>query len=69
LAHVAGCYADPTGKAFLTKADHIVKCQELCDIDSPQTTLTFQSNFLLDPDFFLFYNLPIKNKSLSNRAS
>jgi polar amino acid transport system substrate-binding protein len=30
-----------TGKAFLTKADHIVKCQELCDIDSPQTTLTF----------------------------
>jgi polar amino acid transport system substrate-binding protein len=30
-----------TGKSFLTKADHIVKCQELCDIDSPQTTLTF----------------------------
>lgn len=28
-----------TGKSFLTKADHIVKCQELCDIDSPQTTL------------------------------
>lgn len=30
-----------TGKSFLTKADHIAKCQELCDIDSPQTTLTF----------------------------
>jgi polar amino acid transport system substrate-binding protein len=30
-----------TGKSFLTKADHIVRCQELCDIDSPQTTLTF----------------------------
>jgi polar amino acid transport system substrate-binding protein len=30
-----------TGKSFLTKADHIVKCQELCDIDSPETTLTF----------------------------
>lgn len=29
-----------TGKSFLTKADHIVKCQDLCDIDSPQTTLT-----------------------------
>ncbi len=29
-----------TGKVFLTKADHIVKCQELCDVDSPQTTLT-----------------------------
>ena len=28
-----------TGKSFLTKADHIFKCQELCDIDSPQTTL------------------------------
>jgi polar amino acid transport system substrate-binding protein len=30
-----------TGKSLLTKADHIVKCQELCDIDSPQTSLTF----------------------------
>lgn len=30
-----------TGKSFLTKADHIAKCEELCDIDSPQTTLTF----------------------------
>jgi polar amino acid transport system substrate-binding protein len=30
-----------TGKSFLTKADHIAKCQELCDVDSPQTTLTF----------------------------
>jgi len=30
-----------TGKSLLTKTDHIVKCQELCDIDSPQTTLTF----------------------------
>ena len=28
-----------TGKSFLTKADHIVQCQDLCDIDSPQTTL------------------------------
>ncbi len=28
-----------TGKSFLTKVDHIVQCQELCDIDSPQTTL------------------------------
>ncbi|MCU0579914.1 MAG: transporter substrate-binding domain-containing protein [Desulfobacterota bacterium] len=30
-----------TGKSLLTKADHIAKCQELCDIDSPQTSLTF----------------------------
>jgi polar amino acid transport system substrate-binding protein len=29
-----------SGKAFLTKADHLVQCQELCDVDSPQTTLT-----------------------------
>jgi polar amino acid transport system substrate-binding protein len=30
-----------TGKSFLTKADPIAKCRELCDIDSPETTLTF----------------------------
>ena len=30
-----------TGKSLLTKADPIAKCQELCDIDSPQTSLTF----------------------------
>jgi polar amino acid transport system substrate-binding protein len=30
-----------TGQSFLTKADHIAKCRELCDVDSPQTTLTF----------------------------
>lgn len=29
-----------TGKSFLTKADHIVKCQDLCELDSPQITLT-----------------------------
>ncbi len=28
-----------TGMSFLTKADHIVKCRELCDIDSPEITL------------------------------
>ena len=30
-----------TGKSLLTKADHFAQCQELCDIDSPQTSLTF----------------------------
>ncbi|MBI5583409.1 MAG: transporter substrate-binding domain-containing protein [Deltaproteobacteria bacterium] len=30
-----------TGKSLLTKTDHISQCQELCDIDSPQTSLTF----------------------------